>query len=594
VEDSHTPGSNSVTEIGKDAVTIWEDRVMARIRFNFLKGRTWTLLDKVVEQNLLSIDKHKSWCREQLAAATARLKKDTLPFAVLWEHCILPFLSKFIEKWCGRSYAVGVVRGKGEGNNSRCVYIMTKNKISRSRRFLISHQILDLLVEPYRESTSISFSEGQVARLRERAVDNSDLDEVCEPRNPHHFERPCMGDSIGLENDEATATLGPRIRVDDRMYWLASFHPFVDVWEKPVDIQHPSLIDSRFCDAKRNKLAGKNLPSTPLGRLNHASGSDLTTTRISNEPYWKDTAADPPRLVTDWSLISSKDRGANYVRILPTDKIYPKVYGVTVMSHIKPGAEVVASGRTSGLQRGRICEVPMLVSGSDPEDGRDGNRVNISTREWFVESLDLDGNGDEWIRGGIGVPGDSGAAIVDANTSVLYGQLWGRNQASGPGPRITYFTPIRDIIDDVVEKCGWDSRPGLPQVEDGELINFPTYPVCCSLLPEDQDKSETNASSQVSTSASMVARCTQRSEGSPAPSERTISGPTWQPDRQDWGQTNSLLFGHMGPGAGSTTPLMGLQKSGRKRASTFGSDATRGQLLKRARVKEEEETEEEI
>ncbi|KAM4056569.1 zinc finger domain-containing protein [Hirsutella rhossiliensis] len=138
---------------------------------------------------------------------------------------------------------------------------------------------------------------------------------------------------------------------------------------------------------------------------------------------------------------------------------------------VVPGAAVVSSGRTSGYQRGQVCEVPAYVSGEENGTGK-------ATREWFVEELPppLDDE-DAWIRGGIGVEGDSGAAVVDVETNSLVGQLWGRNKYWGPGPRLTFFTPAADIFDDIQEKCGQQTRPQLPQHRD-DWDRYPEYPTC--------------------------------------------------------------------------------------------------------------------
>jgi hypothetical protein len=105
------------------------------------------------------------------------------------------------------------------------------------------------------------------------------------------------------------------------------------------------------------------------------------------------------------------------------------------------------------------------------------NGTQKATREWFVEEVDPYENEEAWIHGGIGIEGDSGAAIVEAETNSLVGQLWGRNAYWGPGHRITYFTPIADIFDDVQEKCGQQSRPQLPQHRD-ESERYAAYPSC--------------------------------------------------------------------------------------------------------------------
>jgi len=59
---------------------------------------------------------------------------------------------------------------------------------------------------------------------------------------------------------------------------------------------------------------------------------------------------------------------------------------------------------------------------------------------------------DEWLEGGIGVPGDSGAPVIDSDNNSLYGFLWGRNKYWGDGPRTVYFTSMADVSDDILEK----------------------------------------------------------------------------------------------------------------------------------------------
>lgn len=66
-------------------------------------------------------------------------------------------------------------------------------------------------------------------------------------------------------------------------------------------------------------------------------------------------------------------------------------------SKVVPGAGILATGRTSGRQRGVINTAMCLIF--------HGDRF---TREWSV----IRGRGsslDDWIKGGIGVDGDSGA-----------------------------------------------------------------------------------------------------------------------------------------------------------------------------------------
>ena len=93
------------------------------------------------------------------------------------------------------------------------------------------------------------------------------------------------------------------------------------------------------------------------------------------------------------------------------------------------------------LQFGQIGLCPAFVTG-----GRNGNGTGRNTCEWFTEQRPADDDEERWIKGGIGISGDSGAGVVDDETNDLYGHIWGRNKYWGEGERVTYFTPILDVF----------------------------------------------------------------------------------------------------------------------------------------------------
>ncbi|GAP90735.2 putative zinc C2H2-like [Rosellinia necatrix] len=396
---------------------------------------------------------------------------ESASFPVVWEHGILPFLIEFMPKWSGPGHVISVMRGRKP--NTRRICIMTKRNLTTARRVVIAAHIRDLLPEQYRSTISFIFSTGRVDRLVwSRGLTSEMPDEVCEPRNPFAYISPCMGDSIGAildDGEEATATLGPCVTAGGGSYWLACFHPFMGAARRtePVLVEHPSPQDRTHCVRERHDVL--DALDHSLGRLTATSGFDLTTTRVTHDPYWDDSDKEPPLVVTDWTLISSSTRQANLLRRFPTMVQRRDSPLVTSTSPVSPCASVISTGRTSGFQRGQIGEVPAYLDGSDNGTGK-------ATREWFIEEPDPDDDDNEWIRGGIGVEGDSGAAVIDTENT-LVGQLWGRNKYWGPGPRITFFTPISDIFDDIQEKCGMLARPQLPQYRD-EADRWPVYPVC--------------------------------------------------------------------------------------------------------------------
>jgi hypothetical protein len=360
---------------------------------------------------------------------------------------------------------------------------MSNKPVSRARRLVIAKHVHDLMPESYRQSTSFCFSEGEVSRLVwARGLTREMPDEVCPPRNPFHFKNPCMGDSIGIsdseETEESTATLGPCIIVRGVPFWVANLHPFIDAVhasEEAKMVQHPSPADRLSCAEKdHDALEGRLCDDFALGTLTAFSGFDLQTTRLTHDPYWEEMGKEPPMIVTDWALISSSQQAAaNVCRRFPQEhNPLMKEALVKSVGAVSPGAIVTVSSRTSGHQRAVVCEVPAYLDGASNSNG-----TGIATREWFVEDLSADGDDNEWIRSGVGVPGDSGAAVVDADTNTLVGQLWGRNNYWGRGQRIAFFTPMSDIFDDIHERCRLSSRPTLPQYRD-EADRYPVYPSC--------------------------------------------------------------------------------------------------------------------
>jgi len=363
------------------------------------------------------------------------------------------------------------------------VFRRTRAKVSRARRLAIAVHVRDLLPATHRQGATFCFSTGEVERLgwAARGASGDAPDDICAPRNPFCYRSPCMGDSVGAAVDdpggESTATLGPCLLIDGVGYWLANFHPFLGPFQTRdvVEVEHPSPRDRGRCvEAGHDALAADADGAFFLGDLLATSGVDLKTTRISHDRYWEENDKENPLVVTDWTLISSRTRQANMLRRLPTatSPRPGREVPVTATSAVVPGAAVVSTGRSSGHQRGQVCEIPAYVSG----DGA-GNGTGRATREWFVEEPYPYDDEDGWIRGGVGVEGDSGAAVVDAETNALLGQLWGRNRYFGPGPRHTFFTPAHDLFDDVQERCGQQARPRLPQYRD-EGERWVVYPTC--------------------------------------------------------------------------------------------------------------------
>lgn len=401
---------------------------------------------------------------------------ESASFPLVYEHMILPFLAEFLPKWTSPKHVVSVVRGKTR--ESRRICILTETEISRARKMIIARHVKDLLPENHRPNVSFVFSMGEVVRIMTtwaRGLSRDQIDDICQTRNPFYYYTPCMGDSIGIPQQgavaESTATLGPCLNVDGGSYWLSNFHPFLEAYQslEKVRIEHPAPQD-RFDCLQNEHDSLSPTANYALGDLMVTSGLNLHTTRISHDSYWDECGMDQPLVVTDWALITAKSSRANILRRFPSDmQPLRREPLVKFASTIVPGAPVCSSGRTSGFQRGQVCEIPAYISGV-------ANGTGKATREWFVEEP-YNADEEAWIRGGIGVSGDSGAAVVDADTNCIIGQVWGRNKYWGPGPRQAFFTPISDVFDDIQEKCGQQTRPQLPQFRD-EADTLPVLPSC--------------------------------------------------------------------------------------------------------------------
>ncbi|KAJ8125903.1 hypothetical protein O1611_g7735 [Lasiodiplodia mahajangana] len=529
---SHDGSNNTPTEkaVAKRISTIEDRNLKMEMSIGISKRRCREQLRTVLERRSRRANgQPKSAESPGILRSRSPKLLEAANFPIAWEHGVLPFLIEFMPKWCGPGHVISVIRGRKP--NTRRICIMTRRPLTMARKMVIAGHVRDLLPESHRSVVTFVFSVGKVDRLVwARGLGKEMPDEVCAPRNPFAYISPCMGDSIGAsldDGEETTATLGPCVTAEGGSYWLACFHPFIGASQRTSQalIEHPSPQDRALCVQKQHDVLDD--VNARVGNLTATSGFDLKTTRITHDPYWEDSDKELPLVVTDWILISSNTRQANLLR-KPASVAPRRETPVTSTSSIIPGANVMSTGRTSGFARGQICEVPAYVDGSDNGTGK-------ATREWFIEEPFPYDNENEWIRGGIGVEGDSGAAIVDSDTNALIGQLWGRNKYWGPGPRMTFFTPISDIFDDIQEKCGMSARPQLPQYRD-DADRWPVYPICrqCYDLQEYMDNRRSSGGSLMS----MIGAQDPRSEhDNDVTSVSELATPKDQ----------SYLFRHVGP-----------------------------------------------
>lgn len=380
-------------------------------------------------------------------------------FVFAWEWSILPFLVEIIPKFLGRGYAINVTRDPTK-NSAQTICLMTQVKSTRTQRILIARHVLDMIPDRFYKNTSFQFCHGTV-EFAQRGSDKKHPDDVCDAKNPHFYMLPMMGDSIGPSTEECAGTLGPCVKFGDQHFWLANLHVFLkqlknrEASAQQYIVLHPGLLDKGACGHKSEKS------HVSFGTLCGCSGNDLTTTRPSSHPFWQIFPESTPHdVVTDWVLIDdfghtelSKENGKekeapflNTLRIPGAGNGDPFIT-VTKLSPVLPEAKVHTTGRTSGYQYGQICEIPAYLDA-------DASRNTIKpTREWYIEQSSwIAGSEESWLESGIGIPGDSGAPVIDSDNNSLYGQIWGRNKYWGPGPRVAYFTAMADISDDIQAK----------------------------------------------------------------------------------------------------------------------------------------------
>jgi hypothetical protein len=413
-------------------------------------------------------------------------------FVFAWERSILPFLVELVPRFLGRGFAINITRDPRK-KSAQTICFTSRIKPTRTRRMIIARHVLDLVPDSFYDNTSFQFCHGKVEFLQ-RGTDEKHLDDVCDAKNPYFYLLPMMGDSIGPSIEECAATLGPCLKFDDQCFWLANLHVFLKQLKsqaanaQKILVLHPGLLDKGACG--HSIVKRKN--NVKFGALHAYSGDNLTTTRPSSHPFWHMFPESTPHdVVTDWVLIDDlghteeKASGAqepllNTLRIPGAGSGDPHVT-VTKLSPVLPEAKVHTTGRTSGHQYGQICEIPAYL------DADVTRKTTKATREWYVEQPSWITDSEEsWIEAGIGVPGDSGAPVIDSDNNSLYGQIWGRNKYWGPGPRVAYFTPMSDISDDIQEKCPeLKSALDLPQCSSRErtILSELYCPECAH--PED-------------------------------------------------------------------------------------------------------------
>ncbi|KAI0379527.1 hypothetical protein F5Y04DRAFT_282948 [Hypomontagnella monticulosa] len=413
----------------------------------------------------LAVLHQKLGSRESLLAKMSNQRSsDSRRFVRIWEHYLLPALEQILQEHGVKGFTIAVRRGREAGH--RVIELMTESAVSDDVRKLFEEAKDEYLDGDARGKTSVRFRLGRVEYLADNPepeppspTSTRSSDSWHPPVNVRRYTNPVMGDSVGPNSaGGGSATLGPLLQIAQKFYRILNWHIFDDEgnnlhWSQrtpPIlEACHPSLDDS----------SGQSLP---IGQTVAYSGPMHVTSRVSRSIQRAHFAAlgaisGPVRTVTDWVLVETTT-GPQVNRVRKVDMPRPRCdsfsENITQIADPVLGDQnmVYSTGRSSGYSFGQICEVLGTTWLGD-----------VRTRNWGIETPNHVPD-EDWNRGGMGIPGDSGAPVIDKRTNSLLGQIWGRNKYRTQPDEcpITWFTAMSDIYDDIQERMPNSGTPSLP------------------------------------------------------------------------------------------------------------------------------------
>ncbi|KAI1349753.1 hypothetical protein F5Y01DRAFT_316424 [Xylaria sp. FL0043] len=390
--------------------------------------------------------------------------QDSKLFVDIWESRLLPKIEQVLDDNVEGEYTVNVSRGPEPGK--RTIIIMTAVLIANDVEKQLRKSKSDILPSDLDSTTLIIFRQGRVEFLADpqtsalsRVSSHDSEDSVTLPLNTDWSPDPAIGDSVGWEGE--SASLGPLLQIDEDFYRLVCWHLFDDKARnrKWGNAQPPERL-STYCPSPSDSKDGRQ---HYIGDVVAYSGPMYKTTRLS-------VSINQDHVVTDWALVQSTEANGgipppNIVRRCDTSA---DTFDVEIRQAKDPASFlrkcekeelspiVYSVGRTSGYTTGQL--------------GLTHGRYRLSngrkTKNWTVENVQPnDGKAiSQWIRAGMGVPGDSGAGVFGFWGNELLGQIWGRNtyDKNNTDPRLTFFTALEDIYADIIEKMPGASEVRLP------------------------------------------------------------------------------------------------------------------------------------
>jgi hypothetical protein len=388
-----------------------------------------------------------------------------------WHDSILPTIELRAPDYEGLNSLHIFRQGLTEKDSLPTILVSIGNAANEAS---LRENISALFDDSLRDCLRLSFEESSVRRT----IDNQ-LPPICKPRNTSFDPYPRFGASIGIQGLlDSTATLGGFLVVNGRLLVLTVDHliPEILADSYAISTTHPSQQEKRYiCPWEELEVYSEHmtlccetcrtLSKDHFGAANFHKAVELTRQTFQCEiatsfrrdklEFFYKFLPDPLGAMTCRSHMRSRPsvegEGEYFTEmdwaLFATDK-WPtsldlhaqEISKGLLFSKVIPGAPVNATGRTSGYQTGLINTAMSLIN----HEGR-------FTREWSIIK-DHQMTLKEWIEGGIGVDGDSGAWIIDRNFGYLYGMVWGRDRPT-TNP-ICLFSPIEDIVADIKERTG--------------------------------------------------------------------------------------------------------------------------------------------
>lgn len=417
------------------------------------------------------LDKSTMSDSTELATIRAKLKereRTSEYFNQIWEDEALPRLKETMVKGNITDYNISIQADYGEYGVLRIVEVVTRKRLPDNTNQELRTNVSKIFTPERSLHVTISFTIGVVKRT------SGTEEPYASPGNARYHSPLMVGDSVGFEKGEYAATIGPAIKWGDRTGCLVNFHLFHgapgvnEEQEAPeCHLVHPAGID---CPTGTVPVR--------IAKIGAHSGYRMYRTQRASRSFQEFAPKVPPderRVETDWAFCDLEGEGLllhNCIRYAPDGReVEPHSSPMSETMSISPKLRMVrCTGRSSGFRYAVVCETPIIV-----QQGPD----QPTTREWYLENAPGLLAVEKWNAGGIGIPGDSGAAIIDDETRAFIGHVWGRNhyeEDAPTGPRLAYFSHAMDIFDDFESRYPAMGRPRL-RTDTDTTSSAPIQPV---------------------------------------------------------------------------------------------------------------------